>query len=135
MTGYKVTVLCKVPRIYSEDGIEKWCKAVISDCIYKRSKITNMLDTTVSMSQTYTVLVPFNDNYVSSDKWYGMKDRQNTYTVAQGDYIVFGEVKEDVTSNTIRDLLDKYANHCEVRSIEEVEQVHGARYRLKVQGV
>lgn len=131
----KITVLCKVPRQQSGSGLDEWHKAVLSDCIYKRSRATNVNNTTVSMSQIYTVLIPFDDRYMPYDQWYGRTDKQNTYTVSQGDYIVFGEVAEEVTPDTIRDVLDVYPNHCTVRSIDEVEQTHGARYRLKVQGV
>ncbi len=135
MKAEKITVLCKVPRQQSGNGLDEWHKAVLSDCVYKRSKVTNVTNTTVSMSQIYTVLIPFDDRYMSCDHWYGMADKQSTYTVSQGDYIVFGEVKEEITPDTIRDVLNAYPNHCTVRSIEEVEQTHGVIYRLKVQGV
>lgn len=143
MKANRVTILCKVPRQQSGSGLDEWYKIFIDDCVYKRSKAmrvtkretTNISDATVSMSQIYTVLIPFDDKYVSSDTWYGIENKRDTYTVSQGDYIVFGEVTEEITPNTIRDVLDVYPNHCTVRSIEEVEQTHGARYRLKVQGV
>lgn len=135
MKASKITVLCKVPRQRSGNGLDEWHKIVLSECMYKRSKVTNVNNTTVSMSQIYTVLIPFNNQYMPCDQWYGMAEKQNTYTISQGDYIVFGEITEEVTQDTIRDVLDAFPNYCEVRSIEEVEQKHGARYRLKVQGV
>lgn len=143
MTADNVTILCKVPRQQSGSGLDEWYKVCIDGCVFKRSKAmqvtkreaANISDATVSMSQIYTVLIPFDDKYISSDIWYGIENKRDTYTVSQGDYIVFGEVTEEVTPDTIRDVLDAYPNHCTVRSIDEVEQTHGARYRLKVQGV
>jgi len=131
----KATILCKVPRQQSESGLDEWYKMPLTGCVYKRSKVTNVSGTTVSMSQIYTVLLPFDDAYVSYDQWVGLADKQDTYSVSQGDYIVFGEVKEEITPDTVRDILDAFPNHCEVRSIEEVKQTHGAKYRLKIQGV
>ncbi len=131
----KVTILCKVPRQQSGSGLDEWYKMPLTGCVYKRSKITNVTGTTVSMSQVYTVLIPFDDAYVPYDQWVGLADKQDTYSVSQGAYIVFGEVKEEITPDTVRDILDAFPNHCEIRSIEEVEQTHGAKYCLKVQGV
>lgn len=135
VTAGKVTILCRVLRQQSGSGLDEWYKMPITGCVYKRSRVTNVVDTTVSMSQVYTVLIPFDDMYVPYEQWVGLTEKQDTYSVAQGSYVVFGDVAEEVTPDTVRDVLDVYPNHCSVRSIEEVERTHGTRYRLKVQGV
>lgn len=128
----KITLLNKLKRQDSQTGLEVWYKTFL-DVDYYSERVQNVTEKDVSMNETFTVLIPFSDKYHYYHLWKSM-NKDNIYTLSQGDYIVFGEVEEEITPNNIQSIVNQY-RHCEVRSIEEREKILDANYQFKVGGV
>lgn len=125
-----ITIANKVSRNESTTGLDVWYKTEL-DAIHKVDRVENISGTEVSMGETHTVLIPFSDQYRHFKDW---SDRDNTYTLRVGDIIFFETFDDEITPNNISDLKLQY-DCCEVRSITEAEQKHGATIQLKVGGV
>ena len=127
----QVIVANKLARKDSSTGLDVWYKTVVDDVIVKVDKVTNATGAEVSMGESYTILFPFNDKYVPYHEW---TNRDNTYTMSQGDIIFFDNFADTITPNSIISLKKQY-RHCEVRVVEEREQKYGVKVQLRVSGV
>lgn len=136
MEAKVITILNKLNRKDSLTGMDVWYKKVIHNVPYSIEKITDVNGQTVSMGQSYNILIPFTGLYLPYNEW--INDIKDVfYTMNQGDFIVIGtEIQEIVTPNNVQTIRHKYEpNVCEVRSIIEVPKKAGVRYQLKVSGV
>lgn len=130
----RVIVANKLPFDKSSTGQDVWYKTYVDVIDYTVDKVTNANGAEVSMGEAYTILFPFNDKYLPSKDWTDSNNRDNTYTMQQGDIIFFDDFPDAITSNTILELQDMYQS-CEVRVVEEREQMYGVKEQLRVSGV
>lgn len=137
MEAKVITILNRLARQDSQTGLDVWYKQVLKDVPYKIEKVTNVVGTTVSMGETFTILIPFNDKYLPYNEWKQALDKDSVFTLSQGDIIVLdAEVDDTITPNTIPTIKNKYKpKACEVRSIVEVPKRPGVNIQLKVSGI
>ena len=137
MEAKVITILNRLARQDSQTGLDVWYKQVLKDVPYKIEKVTNVVGTTVSMGETFTILIPFNDKYLPYNEWKQALDKDLVFTLSQGDIIVLdAEVDDTITPNTIPTIKNKYKpTACEVRSIVEVPKRPGVNIQLKVSGI
>lgn len=128
----QVIVANKLDAKDSSTGLDVWYKSVVEiDYDPRVDKVTNADGAEVSMGESYTILFPFNDRYVPYHDW---SDRDNTYTMSQGDIIFFDNFDDAITPDSIVELKEQYRN-CEVRVVEERKQEYGNDVQLRVSGV
>lgn len=132
-----ITVLNKLKRADSITGLDIWYKSIIKNCVYSKTKISNVNGTVVSMGSQFTILIPFNNKYVPYYKWKDLENKDNKFTLSNQDIIILGEIKEkEITPNNIVSIRNKYSpNACEIRNIEEVENKFDTRYQFRVNGI
>lgn len=134
-----ITICNKLKRQDSVTGLDVWYKTVLGKVKYKQTKVTSVVGTDVSMGQSYTILIPFDEKYMPYEEWKSATNKETRYTMSQGDYIFFRNLTEEVTPNNIVKLKTKYEpNVCQVRSIEEIpidSQKYGIKIQLRVGGV
>jgi hypothetical protein len=132
----RVIVANKLPFDKSSTGRDVWYKTYVDVIDYTVDKVTNANGAEVSMGEAYTILFPFNNSYVPSQKWTDSDflNRDNTFTMQTGDIIFFDDFPDAITSNSILELQDMYQS-CEVRVVEEREQMYGVKEQLRVSGV
>lgn len=132
-----ITVLNKLKRVDSITGLDVWYKSVIKNCVYSKTKISNVNGTVVSMGAQFTILIPFNNKYVPYHKWKDLENKDTRFTLSNQDIIILGEIKEkEITPNTIVSIKNKYSpNACEIRNIEEVENKFDTRYQFRINGI
>lgn len=132
-----ITVLNKLKRADSITGLDIWYKSIIKNCVYSKTKISNINGTVVSMGSQFTILIPFNNKYVPYYKWKDLENKDNKFTLSNQDIIILGEIKEkEITPNNIVSIRNKYSpNACEIRNIEEVENKFDTRYQFRVNGI
>lgn len=132
----RVIVANKLPFDKSSTGQDVWYKSYVDVIDYTVDKVTNANGAEVSMGEAYTILFPFNDSYVPSKKWNDsdFNNRDTTYTMQTGDIIFFDDFDDAITPNSILELQDMYQS-CEVRVVEEREQMYGVKEQLRVSGV
>lgn len=137
MEAKVITIFNKLARQDSQTGLDVWYKQVLKDIPYSIEKVTNVNGTSVSMGETFTILIPFNDKYLAYNEWKQSLDKDSAFTMSQGDIIVLDTEVEDIaTPNTIPSIKTKYKPKvCEVRSIIEVPKRPGVNIQLKVSGI
>lgn len=135
-----ITILNRLKKKDSTTGLDVWYKTILNDIKYKQDKVTSVVGTEVSMGEEYVILIPFSNNYVPYHEWKNSADKDNTYTMSQGDYIYLGiGLQEEVNASNVVKIKTQYEpNVCEVRSIEEVpmdSKKYGIKIQLRVGGV
>ena len=131
-----ITLLNKLKRKDSVTNTDVWYKTKIQNCVYKKDRITTVNGTVVSMGQAFTVLIPFTGNYLPYKDWKKLEDKTGFYTLSEQDVIILDDVIEEVTPQNITQIKNDYEpNTCEIRSIEQVNQVFSVQFEFRVSGV
>lgn len=137
MRAKKITILNKLSESDSVSHREEWFKTIIENVSFSVTRVQNVDGNNVSIGQTYTILIPFSEQYVPYHEWRELEKKENFYTMSQGDCVVFTDVVESVTNSDGFEAVRRKYSHCscEVRSIEEVERTNGATIQLRLKGV
>ena len=131
-----ITLLNRLKRKDSVTNTDVWYKTKIQNCVYKKDRITTVNGTVVSMGQAFTILIPFTGNYLPYKDWKKLEDKTGFYTLSEQDIIILDDVIEEVTSQNITQIKNDYEpNTCEIRSIEQVNQVFSVQFEFRVSGV
>ena len=131
-----ITLLNRLKRKDSVTNTDVWYKTKIQNCVYKKDRITTVNGTVVSMGQAFTILIPCTGNYLPYKDWKKLEDKTGFYTLSEQDVIILDDVIEEVTPQNITQIKNDYEpNTCEIRSIEQVNQVFSVQFEFRVSGV
>lgn len=132
-----ITLLNKLKRKDSTTNRDVWYKTIITNCVYKKDRVSTVNGNVVSMGQAFTVLIPFTGKYLSYREWKKLEDKTGYYTLSEQDVIILGEVtEEDVTADNITQIKNDYEpDTCDIRSIEQVQQRFTSNFEFRVSGV
>lgn len=132
----KVTILNKLKRSDSKTGVDVWRKSVVDNVVWYTDSARSAGGSSVFIGTYITVLFPFNVNYLPYMEWKKPGNQDNHFTMSSGDYIILGDVDEDITANNIIKVLENYGeNVCQVKHHNASYKRFGARVQLKVEGV
>lgn len=115
---YTITILNKLKATHSTTKLDIWKKTVLDNCYFSTQAVRNISGSTVTVGNNYICRIPKNINYRPYNQW--IEDLEG-FTFSTGDYIVKGEVTEDIiTPNNIRSIVDKYRpNAFEIRFFKD----------------
>ncbi len=131
-----VTILNKLKRTDSFTGKDVWYKTVLSDAAWYSNVERTATNSSVFIGSYIKVLIPFHDNYLSYEDWKNPGNPDAHYTMSVGDYIVRGEVLEDITADNIVKVMQNYGEDvCLVKYRRELHDRFGASVQLEVQGI
>jgi hypothetical protein len=83
-----------------------------------------------------TCLIPHSPKYLDYTKWKSLEDKSDNYTMSSGDYIVLGEVSEEITASNIISVIKAYGDDaCMVKHSEELHNRFNSYVQLHVEGV
>lgn len=102
MYGQTVTVLNKLDARDSALKLDTWYKQVVTGALWSAS-ITRSVssDGTVGIGQSVKCHIANRAGYMPYDEWKAAENRDAYFTVRTGDYVILGEVAEDVTPQTV----------------------------------
>lgn len=102
MYGQTVTVLNKLDARDSTLKLDTWYKQVVTGALWSAS-ITRSVspDGTVSIGQSVKCHIANRAEYMPYDEWRAAENRDAYFTVRTGDYVILGEVDEDVTPQNV----------------------------------
>lgn len=132
----KITILNKLKKADSLTGLDVWHKTVLTDAAWYSQTERTATASSVYIGSYFKVLIPFHDNclYYVDWKQSGMQD--GNYTMSAGDYIILGEVTEDITPNNVVATMTKYEpNVCQVKTFQPLHDRFSAFVQLSVEGV
>lgn len=131
-----VTILNKLKRTDSLTGKDVWFKTVLTDVVWYTEVEREATGNSVYIGTYVKVLIPFHDEYVPYIDWKKPGNQDGHYTMSMGDYIVKGEVPEEVNADNIVKVMQTYGeNVCLVKHHKENYNRFGATVQLKIEGV
>ena len=132
----RVTILNKLKRTDSKTGVDVWRKSTVDDVVWYTKSARSAGSSSVFIGTYITVLFPFNSLYLPYMEWKKPGNQDEHFTMSSGDYIILGDVPENITANNIIKVLEQYGeNVCQVKHHNANYKRFGARVQLKVEGV
>ena len=132
----RVTILNKLKRTDSKTGVDVWRKSTVDDVVWYTKSTRSAGSSSVFIGTYITVLFPFNSRYLPYMEWKKPGNQEEHFTMSSGDYIILGDVPENITANNIIKVLEQYGeNVCQVKHHNANYKRFGARVQLKVEGV
>lgn len=132
----RVTILNKLKRTDSKTGVDVWRKSTVDDVVWYTKSARSAGSSSVFIGTYITVLFPFNSRYLPYMEWKKPGNQDEHFTMSSGDYIILGDVPENITANNIIKVLEQYGeNVCQVKHHNANYKRFGARVQLKVEGV
>lgn len=104
-----ITVVNRLDARDSATRQDTYYATVIHHCMWTE-KISRMVqsDGTVKVGVTHQVQIPESENYKPYRAWRLTEERQDAFTLTEGDYVFRGELTEEVTASNIRALVNNY---------------------------
>lgn len=131
----KVTILNKLNRADSPSNLDVWYKTVIEDAAWYSQAVRTVQNNSVSIGSYIICLIPHHDNYLEYFDWKKEGNQVGNYTLSAGDYIVLGEVTEEITANNVVAVMSKYEPRvCSVKHFEELHDRFSTFVQLRVEG-
>lgn len=132
----RVTILNKLKRTDNKTGVDVWRKSIVDDVVWYTKSARSAGSSSVFIGTYITVLFPFNSRYLPYMEWKKPGNQDEHFTMSSGDYIILGDVPENITANNIIKVLEQYGeNVCQVKHHNANYKRFGARVQLKVEGV
>ena len=133
----KITILNKLKRVDTDDKkLDVWYKHTVDNAVWYEDSARNSGGNGVYIGTYITVLIPFNDDYLDYRNWKQLEDRNSKFTMSSGDYIVLGDVEEEVNASNVVEIMKSYeGNYCIVRHIKRPHKRFNATVQLKIEGV
>lgn len=132
----RVTILNKLKRTDNKTGVDVWRKSIVDDVVWYTKSARSAGSSSVFIGTYITVLFPFNSRYLPYMEWKKPGNQDEHFTMSCGDYIILGDVPENITANNIIKVLEQYGeNVCQVKHHNANYKRFGARVQLKVEGV
>ena len=99
---YTVTVLNKLAARDSATKLDVWKATVLHNCSWSGHAERSVQGNTVSVGNSYVSRVPKSPDYHPYNKW---KEDMEGFTFSTGDYLVRGEITEEVTPQTVQNIV------------------------------
>ena len=132
----RVTILNKLKRTDNKTGVDVWRKSTVDDVVWYTKSARSAGSSSVFIGTYITVLFPFNSRYLPYMEWKKPGNQEEHFTMSSGDYIILGDVPENITANNIIKVLEGYGeNVCQVKHHNANYKRFGAKVQLKVEGV
>lgn len=116
-----ITILNKLKKSDSATGLDVWYKRTLQNCVWNVEAVANQSGTTTSLGATIQCQIPqSNGGYLPYNEWKQAGNQSEHWTVSQNDYVVLGEVTEEVTAANIVKVLSSYEpNACKIQLFED----------------
>lgn len=101
--AHTVTVLNKRAGRDSADYLDAWKKTVLHDCFWAGEQTQKQSGQEVDKGASYLLRVPQSEEYRPYQEW---KADMEGFTFSPGDYIILGEVTEEITPETVQAVVE-----------------------------
>lgn len=95
---HTLTLYNRIRAADTSDRKEHWIRTVLHNCFWKSQIKTGFRDTGVSSQNVYVVRIPEDARYLPYAGF--VKQQTGRFTFSQGDLVVLGECKEEITGET-----------------------------------
>lgn len=131
-----VTIFNKLRRDDSGTGVDEWKKTVIKDAVWYTRSVMTAGGSAAYIGTYHTIDIPYHEEYLDYNDWRELSDKDSHFTISSGDYVILGEVLEDVNANNIISVAKKYGERCcMVKNHRTLPQRFGAKVQVSIEGV
>lgn len=131
----KITILNKLKRSDNVTNLDVWQKTVINDAAWYTQVVRDVTNNAVQIGSYIVCLIPRNHNFLEYFDWKQDGNQEGHYTMSTGDYLVLGEVSEEITAANVVATMTKYEpNVCLVKHFEPLHERFGTNVQLRVEG-
>lgn len=131
----KVTILNKLKRSDNQSNLDVWYKTIVDDAAWYRQSDRTVTNNNVSIGSYIVCLLPYHQEYLPYSEWKDVVNQSEHFTMSPGDYIVLGDVTEEITASNVVSVISQYEpNVCTVKHCTELYNRFGARIQLRVEG-
>lgn len=102
---YTITVLNKLAAKDSATKLDVWKSTVLHNCAWSGKAERSMDGNNATVGNVFVVRVPKSADYHPYNEW---KETMDGFTFSTGDYIIRGEVTEEVTPSTVQDIVNRH---------------------------
>lgn len=133
----KITILNKLKRVDTTSGkLDEWYKHTVENAVWYEDSARNSGGNGVFIGTYITVMIPFSDEYTEYRDWKKLTDKDSKFTMSSGDYVVLGDVPENVDASNIVKLMEEYGDRsCTVKHIKRPHNRFNAHVQLRIEGV
>lgn len=129
-----ITLLNKISGKDTQNHLDIWNKTTISNVEWKIETVSAVDKKGVIIGEKYIVLLPFDKRYVDYEDY--LTDQTDRYTVSTGDYVVFGEITDDVTCDNVVDVLENSrCRVCKIMAYVTAIEKYGTKVQVRIEGV
>ena len=132
----KITILNKIKGSDTEDGKDIWVKNVLDSSLWRSISISSASGTVVSLGTKHKIYICDVSKYKPYSEFISYRGESDYYTISLNDYIIKGEVYEDVTSKNITSILAKHEpNVCKVLNVNFLPDRNLSIVKIVIEGV
>lgn len=102
---YTITVLNKLSARDSATKLDVWKATVLHNCAWSGRAERSVQGNTVSVGNVFVVRVPKSSDYYPYNDW---KKSMDGFTFSTGDYIIKGEITEEITPDSVLDIVNAH---------------------------
>ena len=123
-----LTIVNRLDARDSDSKQDAYFKTVLHGCMWSaQSTRTVQQDGTVSIGTVHRVQIPASDDYLPYREW---SKSPRGFTIRQGDFVVRGEVAEELDAATAKRTLQKYEPDVfQVQHFRDLSRTEGLVYR------
>lgn len=104
-----ITVVNKLDARDAALKQDTYYATVIPHCMWSvKATRAVQADGTVTVGMSHQVQIPESENYMPYREWRKSDVRETAFTVRTGDYIILGEVPDQITASNIREIVKLY---------------------------
>lgn len=118
-----ITILNKLSKADSATGQDVWYKKVLKNCSWNIAQNASQNGTVSDVGEIIQVQIPTKQlyKYLPYKQWKKAGMQDTAFTISMNDYIVLGEVTEDVTAQNIINVIKLYEpNTCKIRLFNDL---------------
>lgn len=102
---YTITVLNKLSARDSATKLDVWKATVLHNCSWSGRAERSMDGNNATVGNVFVVRVPKSADYHPYNEW---KRSMDGFTFSTGDYIIRGEITEEVTPSTVQSIVNAH---------------------------
>ena len=123
----KCTIINKLKKADSATGVDVWYKHELYDCFWDVISQATQAGQQTYLGATKSVQIPANQGipFAEYELW-AQGNMDSHFTVSPDDYIVLGEVHEDINAGNIVSVMNKYGDKaCRIKVFNNLDFTKG----------
>lgn len=123
MLSQKVTIVNRLKGVDNDSGKDIFYKKTLKDCVWMGKQIGSRNGNEIVYTEGYQVHIPKSQEYTYFDYevWKNKENLEDCFTFSLDDYVILGEVVEEITSDNITKIIKKYKpNSLQIRQFQDL---------------